>query len=245
MNPDNASEIILVTLRDVGKPLGTGTLRQETEFTQNKPILDRLHRLQDNGLVDISHTEELPGAASDRQYWKITDEGRNWVDDHRDEITKTTARQVERTLQRTLERVDDLDDDVTGIHGKIDGWQKTMNRRSKRLSRLDSKVDDETERAIEASDESWNKAHAVESRVDEIEADVAELHDEVATVTGRLDELATAIEDEQKAREDAIQRLGDWTKGELGKLQKTARRAREDARKARQRGLLDLLLRKG
>lgn len=234
MTYDNTSEILLTILRDTGEPLGTGTLREESDFDQNKPILDRLRRLRDQGLVEVSHTEELPGAAADRQYWEITKKGRNWVDENRGEITETTARQVEKALQRTLERVDNIDEEMQTLNGKIDRWQKTMNRRSKRLSRLDSKVDEKTDKAIEASDESWNKAHSVESRVNEIEDEIEELHKDI-------EELTDAIESEREARQDAIDRLGEWAEDEIGKIQRIAQTAREDAKKARQRGIIDIL----
>lgn len=241
MNIDETSEILLSTLREVGEPLGTGTLREETEFSQNKPILDRLRRLKELEFIELSHTEELPGAAADRQYWTISEKGREWVDANRDEITKTTARQVETSLQNTLERVDRIDEEMRTLNSKIDGWQETMNRRSKRLSRLDSKVDKETGEAVRLSDEAWNKAQELETRTDEIEADVQELHDEIEKTNERLNELEDAIESEREARESAVNQLSDWTSQQLQELQKTAEKARHDAKKARNRGIVDIL----
>lgn len=245
---DELSQTILQVIRDRGGSARARELRDRTSAESNEQIHYRYREYlgppdENNpdriGFLEQGDAEDVPGAANAARIYELTDRGRDWLDDHTEDITDAVdAAKAVESLRRTRQTLDELAEQVDSFEDRMDGWQKTMNRRSRRLSELSNRVDETTD----VRDEAWNMAHSAEQDVDQLRADLDDLRNEVSSLVDRVDGLETEMKAERKERERAVQRLGDWAEDELRDVRQAAHSAREEVRTIRERGLLDCLL---
>ena len=201
---DDTSQVVLQILRDRREPMTTGDLRRQTRKEQNQSIRHRFeNHLLSAGLAKEAGKQETPGNGPDASLWTITDEGRQWLDEHAESLqTATDAARAITSLRRTQQTVDSLSDNVSDIEGRIERWQDTMNDRSKMLNRFDQQRKKWKNDVTDQGDEAWNRAQTAltkaknaHSRVDELESTVDTLEENVDEMGDEIDELRHQLEE--------------------------------------------------
>jgi uncharacterized coiled-coil DUF342 family protein len=250
---DETSQVLLQVLRDRREAMTTGELRKQADLEQNRPVQYRMDEyLVPAGLVERAGERKMPGGSPNAKLWRITDEGREWVSDHAEDLTiARDAHRAIESLQRTRETVDRLSDDLEAFNQKVDGWQETMNRRSKRIHQLEEQQKSWRAELVEQGDEAWNKARDVErtvSRVaddvDELETRMESLEDDVDQVTGYVEDVSEWLESFDD-RVGAVEGAADQQQSEIDELRDDLKNTREElseVRKTANRGFLDRLL---
>lgn len=244
---DELSQTILQVIRDRCGSARARELRDRSSAESNEQIHYRYREYlgppdEDHpdriGFLEQGDAEDVPGAANAARIYELTDRARDWLDDHTEDITDAVdAAKAVKSLRRTRQTLDELTEQVDSFEDRMDGWQKTMNRRSRRLSELNNRVDE----AADVRDEAWNKAHAAEQDVDQLRDDLDDLRNDLTGLAEDIAAVEQTLEDERRAREQSIKRLGDWAEQEIGRALREAQQARQEARAA-QRSLLDQVL---
>lgn len=204
---DSASQKILWALRNPWSDRGWirgGALRKSAELSQNRQVFYRVEKyLAPAGLVEERErrSEDYP------REFRLTDEGREWVDAHEETLRAPTSRR--ETQQMALEAVDEAEaakDSVQNYRKKVHRIKSDVDDLKDRSGEHADRFDEVTDRLDDLHSLAWGNATDIRDlqnlKVDDRESRerINAAKQEVVAENHRLAEQVEALE---RAVEDA------------------------------------------
>jgi vacuolar-type H+-ATPase subunit I/STV1 len=205
---DAQSQIIIQLLRDMGGEATAGKLRSETGLDDTSSVH---HRVREHlgpsaaDLIERTGRAERPGGQSDEVIYALTDEGLDFAVAHDNELTDAVAAaEAVDTLRRIRATVDGFEARVTDVEGSVENMDAWKNRWSTRVGEIEDNVDEIGSEVDGKADAEWVEENFREwekwdetrrESIEDLAGRVDGIEDALATVRGRLDEIAEKLEE--------------------------------------------------
>ena len=224
---DRASQVMLRALNGDEEWVRGQTLREAADLAQNGQVFYRMEEhLLPTGLAQEAARRERNGHVEPRQF-RLTDEGKGWVDEHADLLAIPTTREEAAAK-------------AGAAYEAAESARSSVQNYRKKLHRVKGRVE-ELEELPERVRETETRLNYQAESLDEIRSqatEVAEAHTEFAGETrealDRQREEIEALRAENSALEERIERLERQFEG--------IARQQAERERARSRGLLAWLL---
>lgn len=205
---DNLSQVFLQVLRDRGGRATAGELRRVTEVEDNQQVHYRMKRyLVPAGLVEGAGTRAMPGRTLDARVYGLTDEGREWLNGHAEDILQAVeAAEAMESLQRVRTTVDTFGGRLERVERRQGEVDEQMGRWSSQLHDWKGTVEDVREMAKSAArasfvDDLVDDVRALERETANASEDRRKLNEEIADVEGGTDELDARMAEQEDVEE--------------------------------------------
>ena len=182
------SQMLLQSLYDRGGEAIASELRDDVQLDYAQQVHYRLKEyLIPAGLVERATRREMPGNTRNAIVYGLTDEGRSFVEVHREELSRTvdtdavlqSYRRVSEEVSGCQDRMDRALFDIDRLQSRQRLQGEQIDEQDVRLSRLEAEVDDLNR------EQWWREAD---------ETDLPALREKVAGLTERVDDLRTDVE---------------------------------------------------
>lgn len=217
---DRDVERLLLTL--AGGPSRTSEIRDELGLNQNQQVLYRFENKVPAELVVEREEEVHPGR--NVKVWGLSEEGEQWIKEHREEIERPA------NLQETIEELEALESGLARVEGKSGSLRQSAEELRKRvragernqaereqevLETTESLTEDveEVSEAVASLQKSLeSKAERAElgevrTRQSELSGNIEELQEEVDKLAATVDELDDHLDVFAKTDLTAVKRL--------------------------------------
>ena len=199
---DDLSQVLLQVLRDRGGCGTAGELRRVTEVEDNQQVHYRMKRyLMPAGLVEGAGTRAMPGRTLDARVYGLTDEGREWLDGHAEDILQAVeAAQAVESLQRVRATVDTFG-------GRLERVERRQEEVDEQMGRWSSQLHDWKGTVEEVREVARSSARA--SFVDDLAEDVRVLERETGSAGEDRRELREEVEDVERGAQELDERMAE------------------------------------
>jgi DNA repair exonuclease SbcCD ATPase subunit len=195
---DRDVERLLLTL--AGGPLRTSEIRDELGLNQNQQVLYRFENKVPGELFE--QREERPHPGQNLKVWALTEEGEQWIEEHREEIERPA------NLQETIEELEALESGLARVEG--------------RSGSLRQSVEELRERVRAAERTQAEREQAVVERIESLAEDVEEVSEAVVSLQKSLESKADRAElGEVRTRQSELSRNLEELQEEVDKLAAT------------------------
>lgn len=173
----------------------TSTLREKTGCEKSRKIRYRIdEHLRPVGLVEEVDREEHPG--NDERVHRLTDAGRQWVDEHWDELDDYVERkEIADTHRQVSSRLDDVMTTFDQLSSRQDAADTAAEQANQRTITLETDLNAEIEDLHEEVDELTTKIERLEAGQDGLEEDVGDVRDDIDELDDRLSHVKEVAEE--------------------------------------------------
>jgi ubiquinone biosynthesis protein UbiJ len=221
---DEKSQTILRILRARGTDVETAYLRKHIGADDNKIVLYRMNEhLVPAGLVEKSGEENWYPGLPPGSLWSITDEGREWLTEHDDEIVDAAdINDALDEIQHVRKGLDEFWSRLNHVAEKYDNRTETLEDHVDRIRRLEearsnlsdavgyvhafrygqnlneSNIVDELQhinRELSKIDRRLNSLESLESKVSDLETKIERIENSDKRRNDRLDDLEDQVGD--------------------------------------------------
>jgi chromosome segregation ATPase len=222
MDLDSTSKHILIRLNEVEKATAPD-LRDSVGVDQSQQIHYRMdNKLIPRNLVVEGARREEPGSRRNSRVYRITEDGKNWVEEHRHEVTLNSIDEAEAAIERLSERISDVSETTEELCEWRSESSGQLGGLKSRLSGLSEDVEDLEYRVQKHDDADYNQRISSQERRlkdinrkyqsadNELSQEIEELRSDVRGINTRIDTIedhVSHIEQQQMDMADHLQSI--------------------------------------
>ena len=219
---DRASQVMLRALNGDEEWVRGQTLREAADLAQNGQVFYRMEEhLLPTGLAQEAARRERNGHVEPRQF-RLTEEGRAWVDEHADLLAIPTTR------EEAAAKAGAAYEAAESARSSVQNYRKKLHRQKGRVEELGEAVEEiaSTQEGMDMqqvsvsrrSQQNEERSKATAEAVEELQERVGAVEETVATLEEEAVERERRTQEESKARDEFL-------RADLAEVRELAERA--------------------